>query len=78
MSPTEVQLLAVHRSPAVRLEDICQSYLNLDYRQARDLAASGKLGIPTFRLRDSRKAPLLVRIRELAEFIDQQAVPKAA
>jgi hypothetical protein len=72
-SKTELELLAVHRSPVVRLEDICQPYLNLNYPQARDRAALNELGLPTFRMRDSRKAPLLVRVTELAQYIDQRA-----
>ncbi len=73
LSKTELELLAIHRSPVVRLEDICQPYLNLNYPQARDRAAMHILGVPTFRLRESRKAPLLVRLSDLAEFIDRCA-----
>lgn len=73
MSKTELELLALHRSPVVRLEDICRPYMNLEYPQARDRAALNSLGVPTFRLRESRKAPLLVRVSDLASFIDTQA-----
>lgn len=73
LSKTELELLALHRSPVVRLEDICQPYLNLEYPQARDKAALNELGVPTFRLRESRKAPLLIRISELASYIDNRA-----
>lgn len=29
MTPTEIMLLAVHRSPVVKLDDICKQWFNL-------------------------------------------------
>ena len=73
MTKTELALLAVYKSPTVQLRDICEKYLNLQYGQARDNAAKGTLDIPTFRLRNSQKAPLMVSLQELATYIDRQA-----
>jgi hypothetical protein len=73
LSKTELSLLAVYRSPTVRLEDICEKYLNVAIAQARRQAARNQLGIPTFRLGTSQKAPLLVNVAQLAAYIDEQA-----
>ena len=71
MSPTEMQLLAVHRTPAVPLADICDKYLSLSYREASRKAAMNALPLPAFRMTDSQRAPYMVRITHLAELIDR-------
>lgn len=70
MNPTELRLLVVHDAATVPLEDICVRYLNLSWQKARDAAALNRLPFPTFRLTDSRKAPLMVSITDLAQHID--------
>lgn len=42
----------------------------MEYSEAAKLAAVNDLPFPTFRLRDSRKAPLMVRVVDLAAHID--------
>lgn len=69
-SDTQLQLLALHRAPAVRLEAICEHYLNLSPVVARQRAALNTLPFPTFRMTDSGKAPLMVKIVDLAKHID--------
>ena len=70
MSPTEVHLLAALKAPVVPLYDICDKWLNLNPKSARELAALNTLPFPTFRISDSRSAPLLVSVHDLAEHID--------
>jgi hypothetical protein len=70
MSPTEQQLLSVHRAPSVRLQDICEHYLSLSWPEARRRAARGTLPFPTYRLLKNQKLPLLVRIGDLARVLD--------
>lgn len=72
MSATEIQLLALHRAAAVRLEDICEHYLNLSPLVARQRAALCTLPFPTFRMTPSAKAPYMVKINDLAKHIDRQ------
>lgn len=72
MSATEIQLLALHRAAAVRLEDICEHYLNLSPLVARQRAALCTLPFPTFRMTPSAKAPYMVKINDLAKHIDHQ------
>lgn len=71
-SPTRVELLAVYRAPVVQVESICEKYLNLSWHTAKTRAALNALPFPTFRMSESKKAPLLVRVGDLAEYIDKQ------
>lgn len=70
MTPTELKLTAIHKGPVARLSDISRQYLGMEYAEAAKLAAVNDLPFPTFRLRDSRKAPLMVRVVDLAAHID--------
>lgn len=72
MTKTETMLLAVHRSPVVRLADICDRYFNCGIKVASERAALNRLPVPAWKLLDSRQAPLVVRVTDLAEYIDQQ------
>lgn len=67
---TEIELLALHRAPAVKLEAICELYFGMSPVVARQRAALNRLPVPTFRATDSAKAPLLVRVTDLAKHID--------
>jgi hypothetical protein len=69
MSPTEFQLLAIHKGP-VPLDEICERYLRLSREEAMRQAALNQLPFPTFRLSPSRKAPILVHLSDLANHID--------
>lgn len=71
MSLTEVALLATHRSPIILVRDICQTYFGVGYERACQLAALNRLPVPTFRLWESQKAPLLVGSKDLAAYIDE-------
>lgn len=72
MTPTELTLLAVY-GPAVPLEAVCKVYFGLSYAEACRAAATNDLPVPTFRLRSSAKAPLMVGAYRLAEWIDKTA-----
>lgn len=71
-TPTELALIATF-GPAVPLEAIADHYLGVEPRLARKMAAKGELPVPTFRLRDSNKAPLMVRSDHLAAYIDHRS-----
>lgn len=73
MTKTEIMLLAVHKAPVVRLEDVCEKYFGVQYDTARARAALNQLPVPTWRLIDSQKAPLMVRLSDLATYIDTTA-----
>lgn len=72
MTRTELVLVSVY-GPAIPLEAVCKIYFDLSYPEARRAAALNQLPVPTFRLRDSVKAPLLIKFDALAKFIDDTA-----
>lgn len=49
----------------VRLDDICESLFGMKPQHARRKAAINQLPVPTFRLNNTRKGPLLVRRSDL-------------
>lgn len=69
---TELQLVALY-GPAIPLAEVCDTHLGVTYAEARRLAATEGLPVPTFRMRDSQKAPLLIKAAHLAAYIDQKA-----
>lgn len=72
MTKTETMLLAVHRSPVVPLSAICDQYFNCCIKVASNRAALNRLPVPAWKLLNSQKAPFMVRITDLAEYIDSQ------
>ena len=73
-STTTFMLMAAFDSrPTVPLEEICEPYLGLPADRAIRLANRRALGLPTFKMRDSQKAPHMVHLEDLAKFIDQKA-----
>jgi hypothetical protein len=63
--------MSIYKAPAVPLSDICEQYLGLGYEEALKKAARGELPVPTFRLSNSRKAPLMVSCEDLGAHIDK-------
>lgn len=72
MTNTELQLLAIYRSPAIPLAEVAERYFNLSVAEAQRNAAVNALPVSTFRLRESKRAPLMISVAELAEHIDNQ------
>lgn len=73
LTRTEMMLLAIHRDPLIPVVDVAQRYLNYGPDVARRRASKGQLPFPAFQVGSSAKAPFLVRVKDLAEFIDQAA-----
>lgn len=69
---TEIQLVFLYKAAAVELENICEKYLGLSPKVAKQRAALHTLPFPTFRLTDSAKAPIMVKVSDLARHIDDQ------
>lgn len=72
ITATEIKLLAIHKSPVLRLERICEDHLGMSYDRAKRLAAVNSLPVPAYRLSESQKAPLMVSTKDLAEYIDRK------
>ncbi|MEW6703744.1 MAG: pyocin activator PrtN family protein [Pseudomonadota bacterium] len=71
MTPSEAALAARYGGPAIPLADVCQTHFGLDYKAARERATAHRLPVPTFRLTDSQKAPLMLHLADLARYIDE-------
>lgn len=65
-------LLARYESTEIPLEDISSEFLGITPRTARQRASAALLPFPTFKIRDSEKAPYLVRAQDLSEYIDKK------
>lgn len=57
----------------VRLDEICVQYFGLSYPVARRMASKNELPVQAFRLRDSQKAPLMVRKSDLTAYVNGRA-----
>ena len=65
-------LMAEYETATVPLSQVCEKFFGLKSAPAERKASENKLPIPTFRTADSQKAPRMVHISDLAEFIDRQ------
>lgn len=72
MTPTEEVLAQVY-GPLVPLEAVCKPYFGLSYAEACRAASTNDLPVPTFRVRKSNKAPLVIKFTTLAKWIDETA-----
>ncbi|MBB5191847.1 hypothetical protein HNQ50_002577 [Silvimonas terrae] len=70
---TAFALMAVHGQALLPLEDVGAQYLGISDKEARRRAGLNTLPFPTMRLMDSQKAPLFVRLEDLARYIDDLA-----
>lgn len=73
MTPTELRLFAQHRKMLLPLADICEEYFGVNAETAGRKASLHALPVPAWRLIDSKKAPLLVHLSDLARLIDERS-----
>lgn len=64
-------LMAEYETVTPALADICEKYLGMKPATAEKKAGLGELSLPTFRVVQSQKAPRLVHLSDLAEWIDK-------
>ena len=69
---TELMLFARYEKPYVRLEDVCEELFNLCERKAKEAAASQKLPVPVLRMTESRKSPMMIKLSDLADYLDSR------
>lgn len=67
---TTFLLMAEFETSTIPLAQIAERYLGMKPSTADKKAGAGDLPIPTFRIGDSQKAPRMVHVKDLAEFID--------
>jgi len=65
-------LLAKYETSTIALRDISQDFFGLTPRTAEQKAKACTLPVPTFKLRNSERAPTLIKIEDLADYIDLQ------
>lgn len=70
---TTEERLALKYGATVPLSHICLSEFGLSYTVALKQAARNELPVPTFKMRDSQRAPLMVTVADLAAYIDARA-----
>ena len=56
------------------LTTVTSIYLNMDEAVAKNNAAKGLIPFPIFKASDSNKAPWLVDVRDLAEYLDNRRI----
>ena len=78
MTKTEIQLLAIHKAPVVRLVDIAERYMTVGYENLRRKALLNALPFPAFKMEDNNeKASWVVRVEDLAKFLDERGTQGA-
>ncbi|ANI83329.1 MULTISPECIES: pyocin activator PrtN family protein [Kosakonia] len=65
-------LLAEFETASIPLADVCEKYFGMKSATADKKAALGQLPIPTFRAGESQKAPRMIHIQDLADYIEKQ------
>lgn len=63
-------LMAEFNSSHIRLEDLCGTYLDMEYPRACRLAARQKLPFPVIRTA-GQKSPWMVQVEDLAKYLDK-------
>ena len=70
MSTTR-HLIAEFGTREIPLAQLCDRYLGISYKVARERAALATLPVPTYRAH-GQKSPLLVRAEDLAALLDRE------
>ncbi|WP_423226864.1 pyocin activator PrtN family protein [Parendozoicomonas haliclonae] len=65
-------LWARYEKPYVPLADICEEYFGLCSKRAKSAAAAQELPVPVVRLSDSKKSPYMVKLSDLARYLDSR------
>ncbi|MDE1210809.1 pyocin activator PrtN family protein [Vibrio aestuarianus] len=69
---TNFALLARFGSPTVELKQVSKEFFGITPKTAEQRAKACDFPVPTFKLRDSERSPTLIKIEDLAAYIDQR------
>ena len=69
---TRFALFARFGSPFIALEKISEEFLGLKPKTAESKAKACALPFPTLKLRDSERSPTMVKIEDLASYLDKK------
>nr|WP_229648360.1 pyocin activator PrtN family protein [Vibrio sp. 10N.261.54.E10]MCC4892225.1 pyocin activator PrtN family protein [Vibrio sp. F13] len=65
-------LLARFESPTVELKAVSQEFFGILPKTAEQKAKAYDFPVPTFKLRDSERSPTLIRVEDLAMYIEKR------
>jgi hypothetical protein len=68
---TAFLLFAQYEKSLIPLEDIAEDYFGLTKAESYRLVNEGRFPIPAIRLRESKRAPYLIHIADLADYLDK-------
>lgn len=69
---TKFALLARFENPTVELKQVSQEFFGITPKTAEQRAKACDFPVPTFKLRDSERSPTLIKIDDLAAYIDKR------
>lgn len=69
---TNFALLARFESPVIELKDVCQEFFGITVKTAKQKIKGEDFPVPTFSLAKSERAPVFIKVEDLANYIDQQ------
>ena len=69
---THFALLAFHQTTTINLKDVCQEYFGISVKTAMQKIKGQDFPVPTFRLTNSERSPVFIKVEDLANYIDQQ------
>ena len=65
-------LLARFESPTVELKAVSQEFFGITPKTAEQKAKACDFPVPTFKLRDSERSPTLIKVKDLATYIEKR------
>lgn len=65
-------LLARFASPTVELKVVSQEFFGITPKTAEQKAKACDFPVPTFKLRDSERSPTLIKVEDLAMYIEKR------
>jgi hypothetical protein len=69
---TNFALLARFETPIVNLKDVCQEFFGYTIKTSMQKIKGQDFPVPTFRLVESERSPVFVKIEDLATYIDKR------
>lgn len=69
---TNFALLARFETPVIELKLVCEEFFGIKPKTAQQKVKGCDFPIPTFKLRDSERSPTLIKIEDLADYIDKR------
>jgi hypothetical protein len=69
---TQFALLARFGSPTIELKQVSNEFFGITPKTAEQRAKACDFPVPTFKLRDSERSPTLIKIEDLAAYIDKR------